>query len=141
MNFIRFTLAITFLFCSVSNSFSDELKELMLKQLNSTDFNSISNTYLDEYNSMILYDGQYSFMSKKEMSELLNSDIMKNAEKKINSYNIISRSETEDFVTVTYNYEYTAKIGNQKISGKAEGAGVFLKTEDGYISIFDAVTQ
>ena len=29
----------------------------------------------------------------------------------------------------------------EKSSGKVEGAGIYLKTDDGYIAIFDAVTR
>jgi hypothetical protein len=141
MNLLRFILTTIFLFSFVSNSLSDELKELMLKQIDSQNFSSISDTYIEEYNSMVLSNGEYFFFNKNEMKEMLNSDVVKNAEKKIISFNITSRSETQDYVTVTYNYEYTAKMGNQNINGKIEGAGVYLKTKNGYVSIFDATTQ
>ena len=141
MNLLSLIFSFIVFFAIISNSFADEIMKLMLKQLSSKDFNLISNTYLDEYNSVIVSGGNYYVINKDGMKEILNSNEIKNAEKTINSLNINSRSETEDFVTVTYNYEYTAKIGKQSLNGKVEGVAVLLKTEDGYVSIFDAVTQ
>ena len=64
-----------------------------------------------------------------------------NATANIKSFRILSRSETEDFVSATYEYDWEVSIGNNTLDGTLSGISVFLKTDNGYISIFEAVTQ
>ena len=57
------------------------------------------------------------------------------------SVKFLSRSETQDFVSLTFEYEWELTYGNTNMNGKASGVSVYLKTNEGYISIFDAQTQ
>ena len=107
-----------------------------MKQLNATDFSTISDTFVDGYQSFVISDEQYLFVTKDAYRELMAS--VKDVERKVNSFQITSRSETADFVTVNFNYNYSAKVGNANINADVEGVSVLLKTGDGYISIFDA---
>ena len=59
----------------------------------------------------------------------------------IKSFRILSRSETEDFVSATFEYDWEISVGNTDMDGKVSGISVLLKTDSGYISIFDAQTQ
>ena len=55
----------------------------------------------------------------------------------VNSFQITPKSETADFVTVKFKYNYSAKLGNANVNGDIEGVSVLLKTGDGYRTIFD----
>ena len=125
-----------FYFSSVVLTQADEVRDFLLKQLNATDFNTISETFVDGYQSFVISDEQYLFVTKDAYSELMAS--VKDVERKVNSFQITSRSETADFITVNFNYNYSAKVGNANINADVEGVSVLLKTGDGYISIFDA---
>ena len=125
-----------FYFSSVVVTSADEVRDSLLKQLNATDFNTISDTFVDGYQSFVISDEQYLFVTKDAYRELMAS--VKDVERKVNSFQITSRSETADFVTVNFNYNYSAKVGNANINADVEGVSVLLKTGDGYISIFDA---
>ena len=59
----------------------------------------------------------------------------------VNSFQITSKSETVDFVTVKFKYNYCAKVGNSNVNGDIEGASVLLKTGEGYRTIFVSQRQ
>ena len=59
----------------------------------------------------------------------------------IKSFKILSRSDTLNFVSAAVEYEWEMTVGNTNMDGKITGISVYLKTDEGYISLFDAQTQ
>ena len=57
-------LSTTFYLSSVVLTHADEVRDFLLKQLNATDFNTISDTFVDGYQSFVISDKQYLFVTK-----------------------------------------------------------------------------
>ena len=129
------TLACIF---SASYSYAGELEDFLLQQISAKEF--LSEHYIDEYQALNIMDNEYSILNKndlKEMFELAGEQI---SATKITSFRVMSRADTESFTSVTFEYEWDLKMGNTQMNGKVSGVGVFMKTNEGYISIFDAQT-
>ena len=107
--FYGFLVSTMLYFSSVVLTSADEVRDFLLKQLNATDFNTISDTFVDGYQSFVISDEQYLFVTKDAYRELMES--VKDVERKVNSFQITSRSETADFVTVNFNYNYSFSGG------------------------------
>lgn len=113
-----------------------EIKDLIMQQLEASDFNSISHTYIDEYiNISGLEDDEYLITNKKEISDLL--EVTK-GDKEILSLEILSRSDIENFITTSFTYKFRAKMGKLDMNGSMEGISVFLVSKDGLVTVFDA---
>ena len=117
--------------------FSDsEILDLMREQIEAREFNSISHTYIDEYiNISSLEDDEYLVSNKEQTSELLEA---MSGDKEISSLKILSRSDIENFITISFTYKFKAKIGKIDMSGSVEGITVFLVSKEGLLTVFDA---
>ena len=62
-----------FYFSSVVLTQADEVRDFLLKQLNATDFNTISDTFVDGYQSFVISDEQFLFVTKDAYRELMAS--------------------------------------------------------------------
>lgn len=113
-----------------------EIRDLMMQQIEASDFNSISHTYIDEYmNISGLEDDEYLISNKEEISDLFE---VTNGDKEISSFKILSRSDIENFITISFTYKFKAKMGKLDMSGSMEGVSVFLVSKDGLVTVFDA---
>ena len=121
------------------SSFADELEDLMLKQLKSNVF--LWETYSDSWQGFQVVEGKVEVFTKVEARELMKAMNEENIKPNYKSVKFLSRSETQDFVSLTFEYEWELTYGNTNMNGKASGVSVYLKTDEGYISIFDAQTQ
>jgi hypothetical protein len=119
------------------NKFSDsEILNFIKKQLNASDFNSITHTYLDEYTCIqSLEDNEYVALNKKQITDLMETT---KEDKQISSLEILSRADMGDFITVSFIFEFKTKVGKIDMSGRTEGITVLLIAEDELITIFDA---
>ena len=122
-----------------TNTLADELRDFMLKQVQSKEFPS--ELYIEEYQAFIITDGNYEVVTKANLKDLMEIVKEQKLTPNIKSFRILSRSETEDFVSATFEYDWEISVGNTNMDGKMSGISVLLKTDSGYISIFDAQTQ
>ena len=60
-------------FFSVVLTQADEVRDFLLKQLNATNFSTISDTFVDGYQSFVISDEQYLFVTKDAYRELMAS--------------------------------------------------------------------
>ena len=132
------TLAITLLF-PASYSHADEIKDLMLQQISAKTF--MGDLYIDEYQGLVMSDGEYTVTSKEEIKEMFEIFGEQIPDTEITALRIISRADIEDFTTVTFEYEWALKMSDTQMDGKFSGVGVFMKVDGGYVSIFDAQTS
>ena len=132
------TFTLTFCF-SASHSYADEIEDLVLQQISAKTF--IGDTYIDEYQLLNMVDGEYIVSNKKELEEMFEIVGEQLADTEITSLQIMSRADTEDFTTVTFEYEWALTMGNTQMDGRVSGVGVFMKVDEGYVSIFDAQTM
>ena len=135
MKFLMLTLICIF---SFSSSYADELSDLILKQITAKEF--FSELYIDEYQGLNLIEDEYTITTKDDLKEIF-KDFDEQFGPEITSFKIMSRADTEDFVSVTFEYNWALAVGNTDMNGKASGVGVFLKVDGSYISIFDAQTN
>ena len=131
------TLAITLLF-PASYSHADEIEDLVLQQISAKTF--MEDLYIEEYQGLNIIDGEYTVSSKQEIKEMFEIVGEQNQYIEI-TLRMMSRADTEDFTTVTFEYEWALKMGNTQMDGKVSGVGVFMKVDGGYVSIFDAQTM
>ena len=122
-----------------TSAIADELKDFMLKQIQAKEF--YSELYTDEYQAFFVVDDSYEVMTKADIKELMEIAKDENVLPTVKSFNILYRSETQDFISATFEYEWEISVGNTNMDGKVSGISVFLKTDEGYITIFDAQTQ
>ena len=127
------------LFFSVQYCFADELEDFMLKQIQAREL--VSELYIEEYQVFSVTGDEYVIISKTELQDLLSIANAQNMKPELKSFKILSRSDTQDFVSAAFEYEWEMTVGNTNLDGKVEGIAVYLKTDEGYISIFDAQTQ
>ena len=133
-------LAFTLMFFSpASYSYADEIKDLVMQQISAKTF--MGDLYIEEYQALNIVDGEYTVSSKEEIKELFEIVGEQILDTEITSLRLMSRADTEDFTTVTFEYEWALKMGNTQMDGKVSGVGVFMKVDEGYVSIFDAQTM
>ena len=134
-------LKLLFIFTVFStNSIADDLRDFILKQVEAREFNS--EWYVDEYQNFIVIDDTLQVFTKAQAKELMDIAKESNLFPTIKSFNILSRSDTGDFISVSFEYEWEVKVGKTNMDGEVSGISVYLKTDDGgFISVFDAQTQ
>ena len=71
--FYRVLVPTIFYLSSVVLTHADEVRDFLLKQLNATDFSTISDTFVDGYQSFVISDEQYLFVTKDAYRELMAS--------------------------------------------------------------------
>ena len=118
---------------------SEDLKDFLL-QFNVLD--KYPYHLLDEQYRAYFRAGEiYLSVGKEELKELYEEQNKHMEEFSTRNLTILSRSDSEVFTSVTYEYDWTAQIGNTTMSGKLTTHSVLEKTEDGWNVLFDAVIQ
>ena len=74
--------------------------------------------------------------NKEELKELSQGSNVGSVQ--IKSLEILSRSETADFASITYKAEIEYDLGDTTIISKISGISVYLKENNDYINIYDA---
>jgi len=114
---------------------ADDLRNFILNQLESKIF--LSDSYLDEYLYFDYFEGEYSVYNKEEIRSWYDDPELLEYSYEITYLDIISRSEIDDFVTVSF--EYGMLINNNELY-VLKSVGILLKTSDGFVSLYDAQT-
>ena len=118
---------------------ADELKSFLLKL---TDAKNFPYHLLNEqYRAFFKMGQNYLAVSKQELKELYaeQNKLTKNME--IKNFRILSRSESEFYTTVTYEYDWSAKIGKTNMNGIVSAHSILQNTATGWTVVFDAVSQ
>jgi len=135
---ISIAVALLVLF-PISAVHADELKNFLLKL---TDAKNFPYQLLNEqYRAFFKVGENYLAVSKKELKELYaeQNKFTKNLE--IKNFRILSRSDLEFFTAVTYEYDWSAKIGKTNMNGVLSAHSILQKTGTGWTVVFDAVSQ
>ena len=90
---------------------ADDLRNFILNQLESKIF--LSNSYLDEYLYFDYFEGEYSVYNKEDIRSWYDDPELQDSSYEITYLDIISRSEIDDFVTVSF--EYGMLINNNEL--------------------------
>ena len=137
--FKKLLIIFALIFSFSNNGNSDELEDYLLKLLKSKKF--VSEYYLDEFSSLNITDGQYQVFDKDGLKEIF--DIMSNQplEMEIQSFKILSRSDTTNFTSVTFEYKWIGKTGNTELNGAVEGHTILMKTDNSWVAVYSAQTN
>ena len=132
------SLIILFLFIFPFFVSADQLEDLLRRQLLQTEF--LSKTYHKDYYAYLINTSvkphEHIVINKEELKELTKDiDI---GSVKLKSLEILSRSETDDFASITYKAEREYDLGDSTIIDRTSGISVYLKKNNDYINIYDA---
>ena len=116
----------------------DQLEDVFRRQLLQTEF--LSKTYHKDYYAYFINTSvkphEHIVINKEELKELTKDiDI---GSVKLKSLEILSRSETDDFASITYKAEREYDLGDSTIIDRTSGISVYLKKNNDYINIYDA---
>ena len=131
-------LIILFLFIFPFFVSADQLEDVFRRQLLQTEF--LSKTYHKDYYAYFINTSvkphEHIVINKEELKELTKDiDI---GSVKLKSLEILSRSETDDFASITYKAEREYDLGDSTIIDRTSGISVYLKKNNDYINIYDA---
>jgi hypothetical protein len=132
------SLIILFLFIFPFFVSADQLEDLVRRQLLQTEF--LSKTYHKDYYAYIIDTSvkphEHVVINKEELKEL--SQAWDIGSVKLKSLEILSRSETDDFASITYKAEREYELGDSTIIARTSGISLYLKKNNDYINIYDA---
>ena len=132
-------LIILFLFIFPFFVSADRLEDVFRRQLLQTEF--LSKTYHKDYYAYIINTSvkphEHIVINKEELKELSQGSNVGSVQ--IKSLEILSRSETDDFASITYKAEREYDLGDSTIIDRTSGISVYLKKNNDYINIYDAI--
>ena len=122
-----------------SNANADELKSFLLKFTDAKDY---PYELLEEnYRAFIKIEENYLSVGKQELKKLYDAQAKLTESFFIKSFRILSRSDSEFFTTVAYEYVWKAKIDQKKMSGVMTVHSILRKIGSGWSIVFEAVSQ
>ena len=131
-------LIILFLFIFPFFVSADRLEDVFRRQLLQTEF--LSKTYHKDYYAYIINTSvkphEHIVINKEELKELTQGIDVGSV--KLKSLEMLSRSETDDFASITYKAEREYDLGDSTIIHRTSGISVYLKKNNDYINIYDA---
>ena len=133
---------ICFIVCiNVGNlSASENLKQFILSTILEPT-NVPFNVYSDEFH-LYMKSGDITLsLNKEEYKSLIDETASLMGQMEINDFRILSRSDTEHFTSVTYEYNWNAKQGNTNMSGKISNHMLLEKTNNDFKIIFEVSEQ
>lgn len=75
-----------------------------------------------------------NFEGVKEMSELIQGGW----EQEITEFRVLSRADSDYFTTASFVYKAELTLGNTTVNTSVTGHTVLMKTESGWLTVFDA---
>ena len=136
------SLFLSLLFAGTASS--DDLAEFILKQAKATSFSEWKEAVHDSYHGYILIDGEELLLdlngAEKLFEELASSDYweeMKNS-LEISNFKILNRFDIGNFTSVSWGYDMAFTMNNERYSFSSPGASVLLKTNNSWLTLFDA---
>ena len=131
-------LIILFLFIFPFFVSADRLEDVFRRQLLQTEF--LSKTYHKDYYAYLINTSvkphEHIVINKEELKELTQGSNVGSVQ--IKSLEILSRSETADFASITFKAKIEYYLGDTTIISKISGISVYLKENNDYINIYDA---
>ena len=127
---------------SSASVLADDLEDYIISQVLADEFPT--HLYEENYSAYVVLNdgsGDVFVYNRDEVEELVNLGSENSMQKDISRIRILSRSETDYFTAATYEYDWSAKIGNTALSGTVSGHTVLMNTENGWVTIFDASIQ
>ena len=132
-------LALVFGFIFITPLKADELKDFLLKL---TDSKNYPYDVLEEdFKSFFITGDQYLSLGKTELKDLYEEQNKVMADFKVDDFRILSRSDTTRLASVTYEYKWSAKVGNTDMTGVIEAHSILRKHDQGWTVIYSAVSQ
>ena len=124
----------------LSVAHADELKNFLIKL---TDAKNYPYQLLnDEYRAYFNVGENYLAVDKNGLKELYEEQKKVMLEPPvIKNFRILSRSDSKFFTSVTYEYDWSAKLGETNMEGVLSAHSILQKTNTGWTVIFDAITQ
>ena len=139
MALARITIPSILLFCLSNSACADDLKAFLSKM---TDVQNYPFHLLDDSYRAFIRAGDINMsINKAELKEMHEEQNRLSKDLKITNLKILSRSDSENYTTATYQYEWSAKVGNTNMTGFLENHTTLLKKGESWIVIFDAVSQ
>ena len=126
------------------SAIADELRDFLMQQMEGNEYQPA--LFADEYQMYVvnfMEVGDHTVIPKAELEgwfELQRIAESLNLSQTLKSFNILSRSETQNFISATWEYELEMSWGDVQYVVEHSGISVLLKTDEGYIHIFDAMT-
>ena len=126
------------------SAIADELRDFLMQQIEGNEYQPA--LYADEYQMYVvnfMEVGDHAVIPKAELEGLVAMwEIAKSNNMSVTtkSFNILSRSETQNFISATWEYEFEVSWGDLQYVVEHSGISVLLKTDEGYIHIFGAMT-
>ena len=139
MSILRLFIVALLVFSPLSVSHADELKNFLLKLTDAKNFPyQLLN---EEYRAFFKVGENYLAVDKNQLKELYKEQNKIVETPEIKNFRILSRSDSNFFTAVTYEYNWSAKIGETNMNGVVSAHSILQKTRTGWSVIFDAVTQ
>ena len=135
--FFVFFFVSSVLFSSTANA--DQLLEYLMKQSDPQFFDI--ETLHDEYAGYVRSGDTYVPLDKAGVEALMKEQKDMGVELTISNHRILSQSGSEHFTSVTYEYSWVGGVGNTQMSGVVTGHSILEKTAEGWLTLYDAVTQ
>ena len=135
-------IVIFFFFCFINNSYaSDNLEKFLLQftDINNYPYELLSDEYRAHYRIAGI-EGPIIF-NKIELKNFYEEQNSLITDYEITNFRVVDHSESDNFISATYEYEWFMELGNTNMNGKIYGHTMIEKTNNGWFVIFDAVNQ
>ena len=141
LNLASKAIAILLFLTIYSTANSDELYDYIFEQIDTKTL--LIDRYDPDYSAYIVNSGNNEVIvyDLPSLEELTNELAKLGTEQKITALRILSRSDSNYFTVVTYEYDYEAVMGNTNFERSVTGHSVLMSTDNGWSTVFDAVIQ
>ena len=139
MFLLRSIIPFIFLLSFLKFAHADELK-LFLMQF--SDAKKYPYHLLDDnYRAYVQTGDNILVLNKQQLKEMYNEQSKITEQIELKNFRILSRSDSENYTSATYQYNWNAKIGNTNMNGVLTSHTTLIKNGETWKVIFDAVTQ
>ena len=139
MFLLRSIISFVFLLSFLKIAHADELKLFLMKF---SDAKKYPYHLLDDNYRAYFQTGDYTLvLNKQQLKEMYDEQSKITEQIELKNFRILSRSDSENYTSVTYQYNWNAKIGNTNMNGFLSSHTTLIKDGETWKVIFDAVTQ
>ena len=139
MFLLRSIIPFIFLLSFLKIAHADELKLFFMKF---TDAEKYPYHLLDDnYRAYHQTGDNILVLNKEQLKEMYNEQSKITEQIEYKNFRILSRSDSENYTSVMYQYNWSAKIGNTNMNGVLSSHTTLIKNGETWKVIFDAVTQ